>query len=564
MIGELNRPNNGVHVSNVRNVTGGEYAGGFFGLADVSSVAQISDNGNTSILASILKPGETDVMDAFRTYIYDSDVSGSVSVGLEIQARDGKKYEYKNDPVYSGNAGGFGGALLNGSVKGSEVTNLRKVNGLNYAGGFIGHMGKSGTVDLDNLGALGELLSAGAGVMDIFGSHADHCTVTGVKEGFTVHSDNTIDRQNKSEIAGGFTGYSNLGRMSGNTVTGLKQVTSGQIAGGFAGKTNFAYFANISLDSNLVKGLVGAVNDILKKLWIGDLQKGDVIKINLGIIEINALYDGKLVSLNLFGLDIKVGLAEDKSLATIYIGDSEIKINCSDGGTIDQTALNNEINISLIKANRTRLDFCTVTGVKEGYDVYGGGAGNNTNGTGEYGIAGGFVGWNNEGLFKNNNMYYADVIRGAKGLTGPFTGKASLKSNWEFNDIVGIEGDENRYRIYRHGKTNYEDLFGQSHEQLDEGHDATGEWKNIFTIRHMTKDKVEKFKDLKDAIMGNPNSSAAEPANVYMEDGAMAVLMDNIPTNPVEPEVREPEPDVQDPCKDLIELRIKKVSERGR
>ena len=212
-----------------------------------------------------------------------------------------------------------------------------------------------------------------------------------------------------------------------------------------------------------VKGLVGAVNDILKKLWIGDLQKGDVIKINLGIIEINALYDGKLVSLNLFGLDIKVGLAEDKSLATIYIGDSEIKINCSDGGTIDQTALSNEINISLIKANRTRLDFCTVTGVKEGYDVYGGGAGNNTNGTGEYGIAGGFVGWNNEGLFKNNNMYYADVIRGAKGLTGPFTGKASLKSNWEFNDIVGIEGDENRYRIYRHGKTNYEDLFGQSH-----------------------------------------------------------------------------------------------------
>ena len=559
VIGELNRPNNGVHVSNVRNVTGGEYAGGFFGLADVSSVAQISDNGNTSILASILKPGETDVMDAFRTYIYDSDVSGSVSVGLEIQARDGKKYEYKNDPVYSGNAGGFGGALLNGSVKGSEVTNLRKVNGLNYAGGFIGHMGKSGTVDLDNLGALGELLSAGAGVMDIFGSHADHCTVTGVKEGFTVHSDNTIDRQNKSEIAGGFTGYSNLGRMSGNTVTGLKQVTSGQIAGGFAGKTNFAYFANISLDSNLVKGLVGAVNDILKKLWIGDLQKGDVIKINLGIIEINALYDGKLVSLNLFGLDIKVGLAEDKSLATIYIGDSEIKINCSDGGTIDQTALSNEINISLIKANRTRLDFCTVTGVKEGYDVYGGGAGNNTNGTGEYGIAGGFVGWNNEGLFKNNNMYYADVIRGAKGLTGPFTGKASLKSNWEFNDIVGIEGDENRYRIYRHGKTNYEDLFGQSHEQLDEGHDATGEWKNIFTIRHMTKDKVEKFKDLKDAIMGNPNSSAAEPANVYMEDGAMAVLMDNIPTNPVEPESPEPEPDVQDPCKDLIELRIKKV-----
>ena len=74
-----------------------------------------------------------------------------------------------------------------------------------------------------------------------------------------------------------------------------------------------------------------------------------------------------------------------------------------------------------------------------------------------------------------------------------------------------------------------------------------------------TKDKVEKFKDLKDAIMGNQNSPATEPANVYLEDGAMAVLMDNIPTNPVEPESPEPEPDIQDPCKDLIELRIKKV-----
>ena len=91
-------------------------------------------------------------------------------------------------------------------------------------------------------------------------------------------------------------------------------------------------------------------------------------------------------------------------------------------------------------------------------------------------------------------------------------------------------------------------IYSDNHiDQLDEGHDATGEWKNIFTIRHYEKDKVEKFKDLKDAIMGNPNSSAAEPANVYMEDGAMAVLMDNIPTNPVEPESPEPEPDVQDP-----------------
>ena len=445
--------------------------------------------------------------------------------------------------------------MLNGSAKGSKVTNLRKVNGLSYTGGFIGHMGKSGTVDLDNLGALGNLLSAGAGVLDIFGSHADNCSVSGVPGGFTVHSNSKINQQDGSEIAGGFTGYSDLGRMSGNTVTGLKQVTSGEIAGGFAGKTNFAYLAKINLNSELVKYLVQAVNKILKALQLGKLQQGDLIEINLGIIKINALYDGELVSLNLLGLKIKVGLAKEQSLATISIGDSEIKINCSDGGTID------EINISLIKANRTRLDSCSVTGIPEGYDVYGGGAGNNANGTGKYGIAGGFVGWNNEGLFKGNDMFFADVIRGAKDLTGPFTGKASLKSNWEFNDIVGIEGENNRYRIYRDGDTVYEDLLGSSNKKLQEKHETTEAWKNVYTIRHMTQNQVVKFSDLKDAILKHlvSKADATAMAEVYQEDGAMAVLMANTATTPTEPGGGEETPDVQDPCKDLIELRLKKV-----
>ena len=559
VIGEKDKPDNGIHVTNIRSVTGGEYAGGFFGLADVSAVLQVSE-GNTSILAALLTLGGTSVLDAFRTYVYASDVSGATEAGLEVQARDSKKTEYVNDPVYSGSAGGFGGALLNGSVKDSEVTNLRKVNGMNYTGGFIGHLGKSGTVDLDNLGALGNLLSAGAGVLDIFGSHVDRCRVSGVTEGFTVHSDNTIDKKDKSEIAGGFTGYADLGRLSQNEVTGLKQVTSGQIAGGFAGKTTFAYLADIKLDSELVKGLVKAVNQILKALQLGNLQAGNVIKIDLGIIEVDALYDGELVSLNLLGLDIKVGLAKDKSLATIYIGDSKIEINCSEGGTIDEESLKNEINISLIKANRTKIDSCTVTGVDIGYDVYGGGAGNRGNGTGEYGIAGGFVGWNNEGLLEKNNMYFADVVRGAKDLTGPFTGKSSLKSNWEFNDVAGIEGNENYYQIYRDGDIAYEQLLGKSGKELHDEYATTDAWKNVYTIRHMTENKVVKFTDLKDAVMSS-NAEGVEDllANVYQEDGAMAVLMNNTPTDPTEPGGGPALPDIQDPCKDLIELRLEKV-----
>ena len=76
----------------------------------------------------------------------------------------------------------------------------------------------------------------------------------------------------------------------------------------------------------------------------------------------------------------------------------------------------------------------------------------------------------------------------------------------------------------------------------------------------MTKDKVVKFTDLKDAMMSG--SAGQIPVNVYQEDGAMAVLMNNTASSPTEPGGNEEAPDVQDPCKDLIELRLKKVWKR--
>ena len=73
----------GLHVVNIRSVTGGEYAGGFLGLADVSAILQVS-NGNTSILSALLTLGGTSVLDTFRSYVYHSDVSGSAEAGLEL------------------------------------------------------------------------------------------------------------------------------------------------------------------------------------------------------------------------------------------------------------------------------------------------------------------------------------------------------------------------------------------------------------------------------------------------------------------------------------------------
>lgn len=556
VIGKKDSPESGCQVENIRSVTGGEYAGGFFGLADVSAVAEISGDGNTSILAGLLNLGSADVLDAFRTYIYDSKVTGASKAGLEVYTRDSKKYEYVNNPVYSGNAGGFGGALLNGSVKNSQVTNLRYVEGCNYTGGFIGHLGKSGTVDLDNLGVFDKLANLGIGVLDIFGSHVDDSSVAGVSEGFTVKSSNLAKEGEKEEITGGFAGYADLARLNNNQVTNLKQVASSEIAGGFAGKTSFAYLINTDADSPLVQVLVGLLNKILQALWVKDLEEGNIIKIDLGLITVDALYEGNLVHLNLLGLDISIALAKDQQLATVYIGDSKIEINCAEDGSITNgDAIKNEIHVSLIKANRTRIDGCTVTGIAQGYDVYGGGAGNDRNGEGQKGYAGGFVGLNNEGLLKNNQMYLADVVRGTREKTGPFTGASSLESNWDINTVYAIEGENNHYRIYREPDAAYKDLK-KGNTVLQHSFESTQEW-NIYDIQHMEKGKVEKFKDLENAVMSN--GTEKKDLLAYMENGAMAVLMDNTPTQPTQPGEGEPEPDVQDPCKDVIELTIRKI-----
>lgn len=402
-------PKYGTSVQCLRSVTGGEHVGGYFGLADVSAVAQVSD-GKTGILGQLVTLGSTDILDGFRTYVYDGAVSGAKVAGLEVNAKEGKRSEYVNDPVYTGNAGGFGGSLLNGSVKRSDVTGLRQVNGLNYTGGFVGHLGKSGAVDLDSLGLLDKVVGVGAGVLDIFGSHVEDSTVTGMNGGFTVASRNSA--KEKEEISGGFVGMADLAKLKNDQVNDLKQVASGTTAGGFAGKTDFEYLIKLEGDSWLVNQLVDLLNKLLKALWVENLEAGKLIHINLGIIQVDALYDGNLVHVNLLGLDIAIALSKKEQLATIHIGDSKITVNGiqNDGSLAPGSAqkFKNEIQLSLIKANRTRIDHCQVTGVPIGYDVYGAGADNYNNGTNTKGHAGGFVGWNNEGLLKGNDMFYAE------------------------------------------------------------------------------------------------------------------------------------------------------------
>ena len=571
VLGEKGTPEAGIHVKNIRSVVAGEYAGGCFGVADVAGVANISAGNETSLLDKLLKLGRTDVLDAFRSYVYYGTVNGSKDAGLSVSANTAIKSGQNNQVTYSGTAGGFGGSLLNGSVKNSKVANLSNVRGLNSVGGFVGYSGKSGVVKADKIDVLGnntgQLLGGALGVMDIFGSHIDDCTVTGTDDGYTVQSTNGDE-----QIAGGFIGYANLARMSNctagdktNQKIGLKQVASGGTAGGFAGRTSFAYLADLKLDSGAVNVIFSVVNRLVKALYLDKFQDSNLLKINLGIIEVDALYDGKLLHVNLLGLDISVGLSkkstenkQETDLAIITIGDSSIKLPCDENGLFNDNDAKSNISVSLIKANRTRITDSNVYGVSHGYDVYAGGAGNDKDGSADIaGQSGGFVGFNDEGLLKNNNMYYCDVVRGTKNLVGPFSGKSELNSVYEANTQEKVEGENNNYRIYRKLDQSLDEIkknnsiLNSSHEK-----DEASGW-DIYTIGHMNL--VKTFETLKNAVLTSKSDSVKVNLNAY-ESPAKAVLMADTKTTLNTGESDTPEPsESQDPCDENIKLTINKV-----
>lgn len=559
----------GVTVQNVRSVVSGEYAGGCFGIADVAGVANISAGSETSLLDKLLKLGRADVLDAFRSYVYYGNVSGSKDAGLSVSANIANKYGQNNEVTYSGTAGGFGGSLLNGSVKNSTVTNLSNVRGLNSVGGFVGYSGKSGVVGADKIDVLGnntgQLLGGDLGVMDIFGSHIDDSTVTGINGGYTVQSTGGVE-----QIAGGFIGYANLARISNCTAGaedssfGLKQVTSDGTAGGFAGRTSYAYLADAKLDSGPVNVLLAVVNKLVQALYLDKIENSNLLKINLGLIKVDALYEGNLIHVNILGLDIKVGLSkkskdndQQTDLAIITIGDSSIKLPCDKDGIKKDDDTKSNISLSLIKANRTKITGSQVYGISTGYDVYAGGADNNKDGTAKDGRSGGFVGFNDEGLLKNNDMYLCDVVRGTSKLVGPFSGKSKLDSVYKFNTQANVEGKKNNYRIYRKLEKKLDEIIKNTKKlNMQYSKDDSTGW-DIYTLGHMNT--VPSYDNLQNAQITDSNGSAKVDLNAY-ESEAKAVLMSDTKTDLNTGESDTPEPsESQDPCDKNIKLTIDKV-----
>lgn len=560
-VGEKDSTAKKIQVQNLRSVDGGLYAGGFFGLADVAGVAQVSgkdpNDSKTKLLSGLIKLGNTSVLDAFRTYIYDSKVTG-VQSGLTVQAHSGSQEATQSETRYTGCAGGFGGGMMDGSVKNSAVSNLANVEGLNYTGGFVGHLGKSGVADINDVSVLDKLLLDGTvGALDLFGSHVDNCSVTGFGLGTVIKA-----QGGQQPIAGGFAGYADLAKINGCSTTALKQVTSGQIAGGFIGKTDMNYVVSTELQSKLLNGLFEIVNELLRILYIGDLQNLGFVNVNLGpILKLKILSEGDTLSVTLLGLKISVALnrnlGEGKSdLAIITIGDSVIELPCTRNG-IDKDDIPN-VKINLIKGNRTDIDGCSVTGISSGYDVFAGGAGNDVDGKDADGYSGGFIGLNHEGQVKNSTMTLCDVVRGTASLVGPFTGVNDLKSVYSFNTIKSIEGNNNHYSIYRAfnealknvAKAN-KDVFGSAVKDTSTGTDY-----NRYDVLHL--DKITEFLDLKDAKMEDAAAATTADLAAYESPAKAVLMLDTANADNPDSTITEPA-DTADPCKKYVDLTISKI-----
>ena len=620
-------PNNdpaSLTVNGLRAVEGGQYAGGFFGLADVSSVASVGggeagDKQDTNLLLKLLKVGNVGVLEAFRTFIYDGQVNG-VSDGIQIVAHDSTTKGMLDSKRYTGAAGGFGGGLINGSVKQSAVTNLNSVTGVNYVGGFIGHLGKSGTVAADNA-QLGtdalNLLGATAGVLDIWGSHVGDSRVTGIPDGYTVtathHGDNygkATDKATGREVAGGFVGYADLARVKGCASDNLKKVTSGEIAGGFVGETSRAYLVDAKVNSVLVELLLQVVNALVKLLYLDKAEQVGVIDLGKWfpaifgkVFDLKVLSEGDVLYVNLFGLKVSVALSkadaenqQQTDVAIVAIGDSVIKLPCSKDG-IDMDGSGSNLTVQLIKGNRTRVEASTATGITDGYDVFGGGATQDSDGTDGLatGYAGGFAGLNDEGVLADDHMVYADTIRGASGLVDPFS-NTKLKSVWDFNtmsDILGPvddgNGDKayNTYRIYRKAAANASEartsaqdgnkIFSQKNTADDALNTGLDRWEvKLFDVVNTydsgavhsgaSGDAGTTWAGIKDAVVDSTDGSTKTKLDAY-QSPAKAVLMLDVPVSDNNGGLTPEPDDGQDPCgKDgckTVDLTLQKVWRNG-
>ena len=206
---------------NLESVDATAYAGGFGGFVDIGSVAQI---GNAGILGQIAKlTGIATLLDCSVSTVKTSHSQGTAG-GYVITAFDRIKAE-DGSWTDEGIAGGFIGNLEGSHIEGCYANHIDKVQGENYAGGFIGRMVSGDVAKVaESTSLINEIVKIDGGLLgalqvmvpSVKNSYAKCVPCGGTILSYGTDYQQLTDTTTKVGVAGGYVGLNSGGQIWGN------------------------------------------------------------------------------------------------------------------------------------------------------------------------------------------------------------------------------------------------------------------------------------------------------------------------------------------------------------
>ena len=436
-------------------------AGGFAGSMSAVSVASL---GGLGLLGDLIKLPDNflRLVSATVPTVYYADVSAADDWGFYVDGEGGRS------------AGGFAG-LLQGAQVGSKthpdrpaldpdavsqgtnitVSGLRSVTAGDYAGGFFGYADAADTLNVSGADEGGsskqftllQLLTVGEiNALELAKSYIYNSSVSGIPGGYQVSSTNGYawksaewnGDEDKAACSGGFGGLLQAGVVRFCSAKDLSLVSSENYAGGFVarmGKSSILKAGDVATTDKLgilgdLLGLSAGVGDVfgshIQDSSLAGTAEGCAVLAQGGWHEIAGGFVGYADVCRIKNCAVTdLGLVMSDEIAGGFMGAmSDAMLLSLDVGLLKRLLEGVQVHLDLIKANRSKIENATVTGVAswDGYDVYGGGSGPNSDANTTMGYAGAFLGLNFGSTVTKGNSVYADTVKGTVNRIDPYVG----------------------------------------------------------------------------------------------------------------------------------------------
>ena len=272
-------------VSNILNVKGTYYAGGFGGKIYSGGLATAGD---LSILNGLLNINASNLLSVLNVYIPIINSAGVSSKGLivEVTSTD------INDSN-SGSAGGYVGYGSGLKISNSHVNQLRHttvkapsdlnsndgssyfsdqskyaIKGLRYAGGYVGKLDIGSSAALGSgLGVLGNVLGLNdvTQALDVVASQIEHSNVLGEVGGYSVLANFKAGNDLQGH-SGGYAGSIDGSSLQDCNAYNFEYIIGQETAGGYVGRMQPGNVASVIGNADILGGLLEVEGNLLSIL----------------------------------------------------------------------------------------------------------------------------------------------------------------------------------------------------------------------------------------------------------------------------------------------------------